>query len=106
MLSDFKAFLLKANVVGLSLAVIVGGAAGALVTAMTVSYTHLDVYKRQGHPGRGAGGSRPSLAAVAVVGPCPRRGGARLVDRRATGEPFASPPGAGPGCPGGLLRLR
>ena len=35
MLSDFKAFLLKANVVGLSLAVIVGGAAGALVTAMT-----------------------------------------------------------------------
>jgi len=35
MLSDFKAFLLKANVVGLALAVIVGGAAGALVTAMT-----------------------------------------------------------------------
>ena len=35
MLGDFKAFLLKANVVGLSLAVILGGAAGALVTAMT-----------------------------------------------------------------------
>ncbi|MGQ0650079.1 MAG: MscL family protein [Gemmatimonadaceae bacterium] len=35
MWSDFKAFLLKANVVGLALAVIVGGAAGALVTAMT-----------------------------------------------------------------------
>ena len=35
MWSEFKAFLLKANVVGLSLAVIVGGAAGALVTAMT-----------------------------------------------------------------------
>lgn len=35
MLSDFKAFLLKANVVGLALAVIVGGAAGALVKAMT-----------------------------------------------------------------------
>ncbi len=35
MLSDFKAFLLKANVVALALAVIVGGAAGALVKAMT-----------------------------------------------------------------------
>ncbi|MBV6522106.1 MAG: Large-conductance mechanosensitive channel [Gemmatimonadaceae bacterium] len=35
MLSEFKAFLLKANVVGLALAVIVGGAAGALVKAMT-----------------------------------------------------------------------
>jgi large conductance mechanosensitive channel len=35
MWSDFKAFLLKANVVGLALAVVVGGAAGALVTAMT-----------------------------------------------------------------------
>lgn len=35
MLSDFKAFLLKANVVGLALAVVVGGAAGALVKAMT-----------------------------------------------------------------------
>jgi large conductance mechanosensitive channel len=35
MLSEFKAFLLKANVVGLALAVIIGGAAGALVTAMT-----------------------------------------------------------------------
>jgi large conductance mechanosensitive channel len=35
MLADFKAFLLKANVVGLALAVVVGGAAGALVTAMT-----------------------------------------------------------------------
>lgn len=35
MWNDFKAFLLKANVVGLALAVIVGGAAGALVTAMT-----------------------------------------------------------------------
>lgn len=35
MWEEFKAFLLKANVVGLSLAVIVGGAAGALVTAMT-----------------------------------------------------------------------
>jgi large conductance mechanosensitive channel len=34
MWSDFKAFLLKANVVALALAVIVGGAAGALVTAM------------------------------------------------------------------------
>lgn len=34
MLSDFRQFLLKANVVGLALAVIVGGAAGALVTAM------------------------------------------------------------------------
>jgi len=35
MWTDFKAFLLKANVVGLALAVIVGGAAGALVKAMT-----------------------------------------------------------------------
>lgn len=35
MWSEFKAFLLKANVVGLALAVVVGGAAGALVTAMT-----------------------------------------------------------------------
>ena len=35
MWSDFKDFLVKANVVGLSLAVIVGVAAGALVTAMT-----------------------------------------------------------------------
>ena len=35
MWKDFKAFLLKANVVGLALAVIVGGAAGALVKAMT-----------------------------------------------------------------------
>ncbi|MEP7346185.1 MAG: MscL family protein [Gemmatimonadaceae bacterium] len=35
MLGDFKAFLLKANVVGLALAVIVGGAAGALVKAMS-----------------------------------------------------------------------
>ncbi|MCC6317052.1 MAG: MscL family protein [Gemmatimonadaceae bacterium] len=35
MWDDFKAFLLKANVVGLALAVIVGGAAGGLVTAMT-----------------------------------------------------------------------
>jgi large conductance mechanosensitive channel len=35
MWEEFKAFLLKANVVGLALAVIVGGAAGALVTAMT-----------------------------------------------------------------------
>ncbi|MGQ0764247.1 MAG: MscL family protein [Gemmatimonadota bacterium] len=34
MISDFRQFLLKANVVGLALAVIVGGAAGALVTAM------------------------------------------------------------------------
>src|SRR5512139_1097802 len=34
MWSEFKAFLLKANVVALALAVIVGGAAGALVTAM------------------------------------------------------------------------
>ena len=34
MWQDFKAFLLKANVVALALAVIVGGAAGALVTAM------------------------------------------------------------------------
>jgi large conductance mechanosensitive channel len=34
MIGDFKKFLLKANVVGLALAVIVGGAAGALVTAM------------------------------------------------------------------------
>ncbi len=33
MWQDFKAFLLKANVVALALAVIVGGAAGALVTA-------------------------------------------------------------------------
>lgn len=35
MWDEFKAFLLKANVVGLALAVIVGGAAGALVKAMT-----------------------------------------------------------------------
>lgn len=35
MWSEFKAFLLKANVVALALAVVVGGAAGALVTAMT-----------------------------------------------------------------------
>lgn len=35
MWSDFRNFLLKANVVGLALAVVVGGAAGALVTAMT-----------------------------------------------------------------------
>ena len=35
MWSDFKAFLLKANVVALALAVVVGGAAGALVKAMT-----------------------------------------------------------------------
>lgn len=35
MWSDFRSFLLKANVVGLALAVVVGGAAGALVTAMT-----------------------------------------------------------------------
>jgi large conductance mechanosensitive channel len=35
MWQEFKAFLLKANVVGLALAVIVGGAAGSLVTAMT-----------------------------------------------------------------------
>lgn len=35
MWTDFKSFLLKANVVGLALAVVVGGAAGALVTAMT-----------------------------------------------------------------------
>lgn len=35
MRSDFKTFLEKANVVGLALAVIVGGAAGALVKAMT-----------------------------------------------------------------------
>ena len=35
MLSEFMKFLLKANVVALALAVIVGGAAGALVTAMT-----------------------------------------------------------------------
>ena len=35
MWSDFKEFLMKANVVALSLAVIVGVAAGALVTAMT-----------------------------------------------------------------------
>ena len=35
MWTDFKAFLLKANVVALALAVIVGGAAGALVKAMT-----------------------------------------------------------------------
>lgn len=35
MWEDFKKFLLKANVVALALAVIVGGAAGALVTAMT-----------------------------------------------------------------------
>jgi large conductance mechanosensitive channel len=35
MWEDFKAFLLKANVVALALAVIVGGAAGALVKAMT-----------------------------------------------------------------------
>jgi large conductance mechanosensitive channel len=35
MWEDFKKFLLKANVVGLALAVIVGGAAGALVKAMT-----------------------------------------------------------------------
>lgn len=34
MWQDFKSFLLKANVVALALAVIVGGAAGALVTAM------------------------------------------------------------------------
>jgi large conductance mechanosensitive channel len=34
MWQDFKAFLLKANVVALALAVIIGGAAGALVTAM------------------------------------------------------------------------
>ena len=34
MWEDFKAFLLKANVVALALAVIVGVAAGALVTAM------------------------------------------------------------------------
>lgn len=35
MWEDFRKFLLKANVVALALAVIVGGAAGALVTAMT-----------------------------------------------------------------------
>lgn len=35
MWNDFMKFLLKANVVGLALAVIVGGAAGTLVTAMT-----------------------------------------------------------------------
>ena len=35
MWEDFKKFLLKANVVALALAVVVGGAAGALVTAMT-----------------------------------------------------------------------
>lgn len=35
MWDDFKSFLLKANVVALSLAVIIGGAAGALVKAMT-----------------------------------------------------------------------
>ena len=35
MWQDFQKFLLKANVVGLALAVIVGGAAGARVTAMT-----------------------------------------------------------------------
>ncbi|MBC7894968.1 MAG: MscL family protein [Cytophagaceae bacterium] len=34
MWTEFKAFLLKANVVALALAVVVGGAAGALVTAM------------------------------------------------------------------------
>lgn len=35
MWQDFKAFMAKANVVGLALAVIVGGAAGAIVKAMT-----------------------------------------------------------------------
>lgn len=35
MWEDFKKFLEKANVVGLALAVIVGGAAGALVKAMS-----------------------------------------------------------------------
>ena len=35
MLNDFRAFLLKANVVGLALAVVIGVAAGALVKAMT-----------------------------------------------------------------------
>jgi large conductance mechanosensitive channel len=35
MWADFKKFLEKANVVGLALAVIVGGAAGGLVTAMS-----------------------------------------------------------------------
>lgn len=34
MLEDFKQFLVKANVIALALAVIVGAAAGALVTAM------------------------------------------------------------------------
>ncbi len=34
MWEDFKKFLVKANVIALALAVIVGGAAGALVTAM------------------------------------------------------------------------
>ncbi len=35
MWQDFKSFMAKANVVGLALAVIVGGAAGAIVKAMT-----------------------------------------------------------------------
>lgn len=35
MWQDFKKFMEKANVVGLALAVIVGGAAGAIVKAMT-----------------------------------------------------------------------
>jgi large conductance mechanosensitive channel len=34
MLSEFKAFLMKHNVVGLAVAVVIGGAVGKLVTAL------------------------------------------------------------------------
>ena len=40
---------------------VLGGFIGGSVAGFTVSYTHLDVYKRQGwsSPKRGVGGSNP-----------------------------------------------
>ena len=62
LLKEFRDFALKGNMFDLAVGVIIGGAFNGLVSSLVsniimpvltpVSYTHLDVYKRQGHPVR------------------------------------------------------
>ena len=51
MLKEFKKFIMRGNVIDMAVGVIVGGAFNSLVQTLindvAVSYTHLDVYKRQ-----------------------------------------------------------
>ncbi|WP_279012167.1 MscL family protein, partial [Zymomonas mobilis] len=48
-LTDFKNFISKGNVLGLGIAVIMGDAFNKIISSVTVSYTHLRAHETRRH---------------------------------------------------------